>query len=102
MYFVRTTVATMQDAKKISGELVSRGFCACAWISKINSVYKWKGKVRSGAEFLLEAKCPNVKTASHAARAISSMHKYEVPFIEVSKAGHVNREYLLWLSEETG
>ncbi|MFA5106079.1 MAG: divalent cation tolerance protein CutA [Candidatus Micrarchaeia archaeon] len=102
MYIVRTTVAAMRDAKEMSEALVSRRLCACAWISRISSVYMWKGRLRHGAEFLVEAKCLNMKTASHAAKAIASMHKYEIPMIEVSRAGPVNHEYSKWLSEETG
>ncbi len=102
MYIVKTTTGTARDAGKISREIVRRGLCACAWTCKISSVYRWKGRMHSGMEYLVEFKCLNMKAASAAAKAIARLHKYEVPFIEITKAGPVNPAYAKWLAEETG
>ncbi len=101
MFIVKTTVASRADAKKIARALVTKRLCGCVWISKIESVYRWKGKIVECPEFLLEAKCPNMKTASLAFKLIESIHKYEIPLIEIYKSGHVNSAYSKWLKEET-
>ncbi len=48
---VVTTVANRKDARSLARALVEAKLAACAQISRIESVYTWKGTVESGKEY---------------------------------------------------
>ena len=53
---VLTTTASVEEARKIAQELVSRGFAACVQISKIESFYVWDDAVQNEPEYRLVIK----------------------------------------------
>ena len=97
---VSTTVARKAEAEKLANLIVGLKLAACVQYMPIRSVYRWKGAVESGAEFLLLAKT----TASASKRLVSAIkknHAYEVPEILVTPVTGGFAGYLSWISEET-
>ena len=96
---VLTTVGNESEAKKIAHGLVERRLAACVNIvPRIQSVYRWEGKLESSEECLLLIKTSQSRLAD-VQTAIRELHSYEVPeFVAISiEAG--SKEYLNWLTE---
>jgi periplasmic divalent cation tolerance protein len=95
---VFTTVANRKDARSLARALVEAKLAACAQISRIESVYTWKGTVESGKEYrilfkTLDEHYPAVE------RAILELHPYEVPAIHAFPMVHVSPAYAAWIEE---
>jgi periplasmic divalent cation tolerance protein len=97
---VLTTAGSKDEAKKIAHALVERKLAACVNIvPKIESVYRWQGKVETAEEWLLVVK--TTAAASDRVRdAIRELHSYELPecFSILIDAG--SEEYLKWIADE--
>ncbi|MDR0458548.1 MAG: divalent-cation tolerance protein CutA [Burkholderiaceae bacterium] len=77
---VLTTVATREDAQCLARAMVEQRLAACAQISAIDSIYRWRGVVQHEPEWRLLLKTtaaarPALQTALRAA------HPYELPAI---------------------
>lgn len=94
-----TTAGNRDEAEKIANALVHRELAACVNIlGPMTSIYRWKGKVESAAEFLLL-----IKTTEDAfepvRKAVRELHSYEVPeFIELG-ISRGEGKYLAWLEQ---
>ena len=94
-----TSAGNREEAEKIANALVERELAACVNIlGPMTSVYRWKGKVESAAEFLLL-----IKTTEDAfepvRRAVRELHSYELPeFIELGITRGEGK-YLAWLEQ---
>lgn len=96
---ILTTAGTEAEARKLAESLVERRLAACVNIvPRIQSVYRWEGKVESSEEFLLLIKTTEARTAD-VQSAIRELHSYELPeFVVISiKAG--SAEYLNWIND---
>ena len=93
---VVTTVGSRKEARRMAQALVDAKLAACAQISKINSVYAWKGKVESGKEYRVLVKTVEARYSS-VERAIRDMHSYELPAIHAFAFEHVSRAYADWI-----
>ena len=97
---VLVTCGSRREARKIARAVVGARLAACVNVvaGPVESVYRWKGKVRSAREFLLLMKT----TASRLAQlenAVKRLHGYEVPeFLELRVSGG-SEAYLDWLEE---
>jgi periplasmic divalent cation tolerance protein len=96
---VLTTAGSEEEARKIARALVEQNLAACVnIIPRINSIYRWQGKVEEAEEWLLLIK--TTKSAFEKLRdAIQELHSYELPeciclSIEDGSAG-----YLAWIGE---
>jgi periplasmic divalent cation tolerance protein len=95
---VLTTVGTKQFAGDLASSIVSARLAACVQIQAVQSVYRWKGEVRSEPEWLLAIKTTSAK-AAELARHIRANHSYETPeIVQVPIAGG-SQEYLGWIAE---
>ena len=96
---VLTTCGSLEEARRLAQALVERQLAACVNIvPRIESVYRWQGRVETAAEFLLVIK--TTASAFAALRdALIEIHSYDVPeCIEIAiEDGNV--EYLAWLGE---
>jgi periplasmic divalent cation tolerance protein len=96
---VLTTTGLEAEARKIAEMLIERRLAACVnIIPRIQSVYRWQGKVENAEEFLLIAKTSQGKEQEvHA--AIREMHSYELAeSISIPIHGG-SAAYLQWISE---
>jgi periplasmic divalent cation tolerance protein len=96
---VLTTSGSEAEARKIAQALVERRLAACVNIvPRIQSVYRWEGKVEQAEEFLLLIK--TVKDRGEQVRAaICELHSYDVPECIAIPIESGSAEYLKWLTD---
>ena len=76
---VLSTVGSEEEARKIAHHLVEQQLAACVNIvPKIESVYRWQGKVESNREYLLLIKTSSEKFPQ-VRDAMRELHSYECP-----------------------
>ena len=95
---VVTTVASKKEARTLARALVEAKLAACAQISRIESVYPWKGAIEQGKEYrvlfkTLDEHYPAVE------RTIRELHSYELPAIHAFPMMHVSDAYAAWIEE---
>lgn len=74
---------------------------ACAnLVPKIESHYRWQGKIESGAEVLLVLKTHKSKLAA-LEKLVLAKHPYDTPEFLVLPLNAGNKKYLDWLSTST-
>jgi len=96
-------VSTYPDKKivtKTANELIKKRLAACINITKISSIYTWKGKIETTSEFLVLFKTTE-KNKDTLKKAIKKMHPYDVPEIAEIDVISINQPYLKWLIEST-
>jgi len=96
-------VSTYPDKKsisKISKELVNDKIVACVNITKISSIYSWKGKIENTSEYLALFKTTN-KNKKILKEKIKATHPYKVPEIAEVSVNSINNSYLNWLIDST-
>lgn len=96
-------VSTFPDKKsitKIANDVVKTKLAACVNITKISSIYAWKGKIENTSEYLafFKTTTKNKKTLKE---KIQSLHPYDVPEIAEIDIDSINKPYLNWLIEST-
>lgn len=100
LIIVQTTVASRDDAEKLSQELVTRRLAACVQIASIHSTYRWAGEVQTGAEFRLDIKTTAARQAD-LLKGLEQLHPYEVPEILVIPTTAAGEGYAKWVEDET-
>ena len=98
---VYSTIDNIQDARRIANTLVEEQIVACVnIIPKIESIYRWKGKIENEEEVVLIAKTAdqNVKKTIH---RIKELHSYELPDIIVLPVIGGLKDYLDYVTNET-
>jgi len=98
---VLTTAGSQEEASRIANALVERRLAACVnIIPRIESVYRWQGKVENASEWLLV-----IKTRAGAfgalRAAIQELHSYELPECILLEITGGSEEYLKWIIENT-
>jgi periplasmic divalent cation tolerance protein len=95
---VFTTLATAEAARQMSRALVERKLAACAQITKIESIYSWKGAVQSEAEYRVMFKTTAAQYQAVEA-AIRELHTYELPAIHAVAVESAYEPYAAWVAE---
>jgi periplasmic divalent cation tolerance protein len=98
---VVTTLGSRPDAERLARELVERRLAACAQISEIFSVYRWKDAVQQEPEFRLLLKTTDAMYPA-IEMAIRALHPYELPAIHAVALAHVFPAYAEWIEENVG
>jgi len=96
-------ISTYPDKKsilKIAREFVKNKIVACVNISKISSIYSWKGKVENTSEYIAIFKT-TTKNKKLLKQKIKETHPYDVPEIAEIDVTSINDSYLKWLIEST-
>ncbi|MCU1271288.1 MAG: divalent-cation tolerance protein CutA [Acidobacteriaceae bacterium] len=96
---VLTTAGNEMEAQKIAHELVERRLAACVNIvPRIQSVYRWEGKVETAEEYLLVIKTTKARSVE-VQGAIRELHSYALPeYVVISMEGG-SAEYLKWIED---
>ena len=96
---VLSTVGSEEEARKIAHHLVEQQLAACVNIvPRIESVYRWQGKVESNREYLLLIKTSSEKFPQ-VRDAIRELHSYELPECIALAVEDGSPEYLQWVEE---
>jgi periplasmic divalent cation tolerance protein len=100
---VLVTCASSAEARRIATSLVKKRLAACGNIhgAKVNSIYRWKGKVEKAREVLLVLKSTR-KAFAKLENEVRRMHSYEVPEIIALPIVEGSRPYLEWIWECVG
>ncbi len=97
---ILSTYPNKKIVTKIAKKIVQKRFAACVNISKISSIYTWKGKIENTSEYLAIFKTTK-KKAKSLKNEIKRTHPYEVPEIAELHVNSINAPYLKWLVEST-
>ena len=96
---VFTTSGSEDEARRIAQHLVENQLAACVnLIPRIESIYRWQGKVESNREWLLLIKTTTAKFAS-VHDAIRELHSYELPECIAIAIEDGSPDYLQWLEQ---
>lgn len=98
---VYVTTPNTDIANKIAKNLVETRLAACVnIIQKIQSIYRWGGKIEKDEETLLIIKS-RPELFNELSKAVKESHPYEVPEIIALPIIEGNKEYLDWIYGET-
>jgi periplasmic divalent cation tolerance protein len=94
-----STFPDAEIARRISNQLVSERFAACANIlPSVESIYRWKDKIESGNETLVLFKLSEDRQSTFRDK-LRSLHPYDVPEIIFVPIASGLTDYLQWVSE---
>ena len=98
---IYSTFDNIQDARRIATTLIEEQLVACVnIIPKIESIYRWKGKVENTEEIAIIAKTTDSNVKKTITR-IKQLHSYELPDIIVLPIIGGLKEYLDYITNET-
>jgi periplasmic divalent cation tolerance protein len=97
-----STFPDAETARRISNQLVSERFVACANIlSAVESIYRWKEKIETGSETLVLFKLSeNGQSAFQ--QKLRSVHPYEIPEVIFVPISSGLPEYVRWVADNCG
>lgn len=95
------TCGSAAEAGRIAAALVGGRLAACVTIVPgVTSVYRWKGKVARGREWLLLVKS-RAALAPKLRRRVRELHSYSVPEIVSVRIASGDADYLRWIRHST-
>jgi periplasmic divalent cation tolerance protein len=98
---ILTTAGSQEEAAKIAHALVERRLAACVNIvPRIESVYRWQGKVETAQEWLLLIKT-QAELFERVRDAVKELHSYDLPECVMLEVAAGTKEYLDWIAENT-
>jgi periplasmic divalent cation tolerance protein len=98
---ILVTVVNQKEAVRIGEEMVNAKLAACAnIIPRIQSIYRWKGKVVKAQEALLILKSTRSRYRA-LEKAIKAMHTYETPEIIGLPVKEGLDQYIGWVRSQT-
>ena len=93
-----STFPDVETARRISNQLVTEKFVACANILPgVESTYRWKGKIETGNETLVFFKVSEDRQSAFQGK-LRSLHPYDVPEIIFVPVASGLPEYLRWVA----
>ena len=95
-----STFPSKQSVTSIANKLVKKKLAACVNITKISSVYAWKGKMENQNEYLALFKTTK-KNQLSLKKELKKLHPYDVPEIAEINVESINRPYMKWLVDST-
>jgi periplasmic divalent cation tolerance protein len=97
-----STFPDAETAQRISNQLVTEKFAACANIlPAIESIYRWKEKIETGSETLVFFKLSEDRQPAFQEK-LRSLHPYEVPEIVFVPVASGLPDYLRWVADNCG
>jgi periplasmic divalent cation tolerance protein len=96
---VLVTAPDVKTARKLARAALEARLIACAnLIPKIESHYRWQGKIESGTEVLLVLKTTTARLGA-LEKLIMAKHPYDTPEFLVLPISHGNKRYLDWVDQ---
>src|SRR6516165_5193301 len=97
-----STFPGAEVARRISNQLVSERYAACANIlPAVESIYHWKENIESGNETFVFFKVSEDQQSAFQDK-LRSLHPYDVPEIIFVPVASGFEEYLQWVSQNCG
>src|SRR6266496_5077686 len=94
-----STFPDAETARRISNQLVTERFVACANILPgVESIYRWNERIEIGNETLVFFKLSEDRQAAFQEK-LRSLHPYEVPEIVFVPVASGLPDYLRWVAE---
>ena len=94
-----STFPDRETAQRISNQLVTEKFAACANIlPAIESIYRWKERIETGNETLVFFKLSEDRQSAFQEK-LRSLHPYEIPEIIFVPVVSGLAEYLRWVDQ---
>ena len=98
---VSTTVDDEVVARRIAETLVEERLAACVQLLPgVLSTYRWQDRVEQTREWLLQCKTSAARVPQLIIR-LKALHPYETPEILSVTATAGDRDYLIWVTENT-
>jgi len=95
---VLVTAPDLPTARKLARAALQARLAACAnLVPKIESHFRWQGKIDRSAEVLLLFKSTNTRLAA-LEKLIVARHPYDTPEIVSVSLSQGNRKYLNWIN----
>ena len=96
---VLVTAPDLKTARALAKSALQAKLIACAnLIPKIESHYRWQGKIESSAEVLLVLKTQKTQLAA-LEKLVMASHPYDTPEFLVLTVTGGSKKYLGWLAE---
>ena len=96
---VLTTCGSLEEARSLAHALVERQLAACVnVVPRVESIYRWQGKVETAAECLLVIKTTR-DAFDRLRQALSELHSYELPECIEIAIEDGSAQYLDWIGE---
>ena len=96
--FIYITNPGKKEAQKIAEHLLEKRLIVCANIFPIESVYRWKGKIKKEKEYILIAKTTE-KNYEGVKNEVEKIHSYKIPCI-IKIPVEANEKYFNWIRNE--
>ena len=101
VHLVLTTAANPDEDAQLARTLVEERLAACATlIPRVQSIYRWQGKIESYTETMLLLKTCTDQLAALEAR-LHALHSYETPEFLALGVEACGQPYLEWLLAST-
>lgn len=98
---IYTTLASIEDARKVGRDLVDSKFAACVNIlPAMTAIYEWQGELQEVGEVSMLIKTRKGRLAEALARA-KELHPYETPALLVIEPSEVDRDFAAWIARQT-
>jgi periplasmic divalent cation tolerance protein len=99
---VHITTKDEAEARKLANLLLDNKKAACVNIMpKVNTLYRWQGKVESGNESLMIVKT-KISLLGDIIALVKENHSYQVPEVIALPIEGGSPDYLAWLAAELG
>lgn len=97
MRIIYLTCKDIDEAKKISRDLIKNKLVACANIFPITSMYEWDNEIKDEKEVVVL-----LKTNSNfdvVEKEIKKLHSYDTPAIYSWTVDKINKDYSNWINK---
>ena len=96
---ISTTFSTKQNATFITNKILNKQYAACIQLTpNISSYYRWKDKIESNEEFVMNIKTINTMK-DKIVEIIKAHHEYEIPQIISYDFRMHNENYKEWFQQ---